>query len=701
MARPEILYPLFAGVDGLKGVGPAAAKALTRLGIATRRDLLFHLPTGVIDRRPVHSLEDAAPGQVTTLEVEVMGHTPPRRRGAPYRVAVKGGGAVMDVLFFRAVGDWLTRLLPVGEPRVISGKLDLYQDRWQMPHPEVFDPAEESERPDFEPVYPLTEGLTHRHLAKLVAQVLDDLPKLPDWHDPALTLREGWPDFAAALTALHRPGPADDGDDVPGAAARLAAQSRLAYDEMLSHQLALALSRQSMKRSRGRPTVEDTPLTGAAGAAFAFPPTGAQHRALAEIRADMGGADRMMRLLQGDVGSGKTWVATMALMIAVSAGGQGVMMAPTEMLARQHGAGLRAAAEAAGVELVVLTGRDTGAERRAKLEAIASGQAGIVVGTHALFSGDVAYRDLRLAVIDEQHRFGVRQRMELTGKAPTGCDLLLMTATPIPRTLALAGYGDLDISVLDEKPPGRQPVDTRAVPSDRIDQVIERLRGQIETGRRAYWVCPLVEENPESAGVAAAKRAEALSAALGPGRVALVHGQMAPEARDRAMADFQAGRAQVLVATTVIEVGVDVPEATIMVIEQAERFGLAQLHQLRGRVGRGSGASFCLLLYDPPLGETAAARLQTLRDSDDGFAIAERDLDLRGAGDLMGTAQSGLPRFRLADLERDTRLMAIAHDDARRIMATDPGLEGDRGRALRILLYLMERDASVRLLRAG
>ncbi|MEL6198412.1 MAG: ATP-dependent DNA helicase RecG, partial [Pseudomonadota bacterium] len=423
--------------------------------------------------------------------------------------------------------------------------------------------------------------------------------------------------------------------------------------------------------------------------------------ALQEIRADMGEPERMMRLLQGDVGAGKTWVAAMALMIAVSAGGQGALMAPTEILARQHAESLGPIAQAAGVHLTLLTGRDKGAARREKLEAIAQGRAQIVIGTHALFSADVAFADLRLAVIDEQHRFGVRQRLELTAKAPKGCDLLIMTATPIPRTLALTGYGDLDISVLNEKPPGRTPVDTRVLPLDKTDAVIERLKSAVAEGRRAYWVCPLVEERADSDLTAAEARAADLAARLGPDRVALVHGQMPPEARDAAMAAFQSGARQVLVATTVIEVGVDVPEATIMVIEQADRFGLAQLHQLRGRVGRGAGASHCLLLYTPPLGETAAERLQVMRDSEDGFVIAEKDLALRGAGDLIGTAQSGLPRFAVADPETDRRLMEIAHDDARRILATDPGLSGPRGEALRLLLYLHERDASVRMLKGG
>ncbi|MEM6945719.1 MAG: ATP-dependent DNA helicase RecG, partial [Pseudomonadota bacterium] len=424
-------------------------------------------------------------------------------------------------------------------------------------------------------------------------------------------------------------------------------------------------------------------------------------RVLGEIAADMAAPDRMMRLLQGDVGAGKTWVAALATAIAAAAGGQGALMAPTEILARQHAANLTPVMSSAGVEVVLLTGRDRGSARAAKLAAIADGRAKLVIGTHALFSGDVAFADLRLAVIDEQHRFGVRQRMELSAKAPRGCDLLIMTATPIPRTLALAGYGDLDISILDEKPPGRSPIDTRLISADRLDDVVERLGAVLAAGRRAYWVCPAVEDRPDSDAVAAEARAQMLAGRLGAEHVALVHGQMPAEAKDGAMEAFQSGARRLLVATTVIEVGVDVPEATIMVVEQADRFGLAQLHQLRGRVGRGAGQSHCLLLYDAPLGETAVARLAILRDSEDGFRIAEEDLRLRGAGDVIGTAQSGLPRFRLADLERDTALMEIARDDARRILATDPTLTSPRGEALKVLLYLMERDASVRLLKSG
>ena len=696
MSRPEVLFPLFADLTGLPGVGARTAKLFEKLGATRVVDLLMLAPTGVVDRRPTESLVGMASGTTVTVAVEVGERRRGRSANSPYRITVRGGGQAFELLFFRAKGDWLAQQLPRGARRVVSGRVEFWEGRMQMPHPDlILTEAEAAGLPPFEPVYPLTQGLGQRAVAKAVTAALTRLPALDEWLDAELARREGWPGWARAVRALHTP----DGRQALSPAAP--ARQRLAYDELLSHQLALQLSRARMKRGTGRRNVGSGELQVAAAEAFGYAPTAAQERALAEITADMADETRMMRLLQGDVGSGKTWVAAMMLLVAVEAGGQGALMAPTEILARQHAMGLAPIAEAAGLHLTLLTGRDKGGQRADRLDRIADGRAQIIVGTHALFSRDVGFHDLRAVVIDEQHRFGVRQRMELTAKAPRGADVLVMTATPIPRTLALAGYGDLDISVLDEKPPGRQPIETRLVSMSRYGDVVERLRAALAQGRRAYWVCPLVEESAESDLVAAEARARELAGALGPDTVALVHGQMSAAAKDAAMADFQTGRRQVLVATTVVEVGVDVPEATIMVIEQAESFGLAQLHQLRGRVGRGQGQSFCLLLFRPPLGETAEARLAVMRDSQDGFRIAEEDLRLRGAGDLLGTAQSGLPRFRIADLQTDARLSELAREDARMTVHSDPDLASPRGRALRTLLYLMERESSVRLLKGG
>jgi ATP-dependent DNA helicase RecG len=563
-----------------------------------------------------------------------------------------------------------------------------------MVHPDhVLRLEEAGEVPAYEPVYPLTAGLTQRMLAKAAAGALTRLPMVAEWIDPGLMAREGWPDWAQALRVAHLP-------DGPAAlAATHPARVRLAYDELLAHQLTLAIARQRIRRSKGIVSEGAGALRDKVLKSLPYAPTGAQVRAIAEVAADMAMPLRMNRLLQGDVGAGKTLVAFLALLIAVEAGGQGVMMAPTEILARQHFEGLAPLARAAGVRLELLTGRDRGTDRAMKLEDLAMGRIPILVGTHAVFQKDVEFKDLRLAVVDEQHRFGVAQRMELGSKG-AAVDVLVMTATPIPRSLALATHGDMDVSVLDEKPAGRKPIRTAMVSVERLDEVVEHLRKAVAEGRQAYWVCPLVEESEVVDYASAEERFKVLRAALGD-RVGLVHGQMPPAEKDAAMARFVGGETSVLVATTVIEVGVNVPNATIMVIEQAESFGLAQLHQLRGRVGRGEAASTCLLLYQPPLNETGARRLMTIRDTEDGFRISEEDLAMRGAGDLIGTAQSGLPRFRVADLERQAALMALAQTDARKLMHDDPDLETPRGQAARVLLWLMDQDRAIRLMSVG
>ncbi|MGI3167846.1 ATP-dependent DNA helicase RecG [Pseudooceanicola sp. C21-150M6] len=691
--RPEILFPLFAEATVLAGIGPKIAKALAQMGVETPRDLLFLLPHGVIDRRRRDTIRGAAAPGVVTVEVTVKAHRAPARRGGAARVLVQDSEEDFPIVFFHARGDYLTKILPVGEKRVVSGKLELFDGILQMVHPDYILPLSEADDvPEFEPVYPLTQGVTQRVMGRAVRGALERAPDLAEWIDPSLKSERAWPGWQAALSRVHAP-QAEIGPNDP-------ARMRLAYDELLAHQLTLALARARTRRGKGRTSLSTQQLQNKVLNSLPYAPTAAQVRAVKEIATDMTGGARMSRLLQGDVGAGKTLVAFLALLIAVEAGGQGVMMAPTEILARQHMEGLEPLARAAGIRLDVLTGRDKGRDRTAKLTALEAGEIDILVGTHAVFQADVVFHDLRLAVIDEQHRFGVRQRLEL-GRKGALADVLVMTATPIPRSLSLAQYGDMDISVLDEKPPGRKPIVTALISTDRMEEVVDRLRRAVAEGRRAYWVCPLVEESEVSDLTAAEERFRYLRSALGEDVVTLVHGQMPPAQKDQAMADFVAGRRQVLVATTVIEVGVNVPEASIMVIERAESFGLAQLHQLRGRVGRGAAQATCLMMYRAPMSETAEKRLTLMRETEDGFRIAEADLTMRGAGDVIGTAQSGLPRFRIADLERDTGLMAVAQTDARALLAADPQLEGARGKAARHLLWLMGQDTAIQLISVG
>ena len=702
--RPDILTPLFASLRGLPGVGPKTALLYDRLldGVGVEAgqgarivDLLFHLPTGIIDRRLRPGVARAPEGAIVTLRLTIDRHrAPPRGSRAPYRVYGWDETGEIALVFFSARADWLTKLLPEGEVRWVSGRVEWFNGAPQMVHPDhVVSEADFATLPLIEPVYPQTEGLTSRGIAKAVSGALERLPRLPEWQDPEWIARQRWPDFGAALAAAHHP------EAAPGEASDALPLARLAYDEFLAQQLTLALVRASAKRSAKPPRIATGELTGRILDALPYAPTGSQERAVEDIRADLARPERMLRLLQGDVGAGKTLVAVLASAMAIEAGGQAAIMAPTDLLARQHARSLAPLAEAAGIEWAVLTGREKGAARERILEGLASRRIRLLVGTHALFQGPVEFADLALAVVDEQHRFGVHQRLALTSKG-SATDLLVMTATPIPRTLMMSFFGDLDVSRLTEKPAGRQPIATRIASADRMGEIVEGLGRAIANGQKVYWVSPLVEESETSDLAAAVARHEELTQALGP-IVGLVHGRMKAEEKDAAMRAFQEGETRLLVATTVIEVGVDVPDATIMVIEHAERFGLAQLHQLRGRVGRGSEASSCLLVYKAPLGETARARLEIMRSTEDGFLIAEEDLKLRGGGEVLGTKQSGLPGFRLARLDLHADLLETARDDARLILARDPELSSERGRALRVLLHLFDQDQGVRLIKAG
>ncbi|WP_375464155.1 ATP-dependent DNA helicase RecG [uncultured Methylobacterium sp.] len=708
--RPSILDPLFAPVRGLPGVGAKMAPMIERLLGTPEQparivDLLFHLPQGGTARQLIGSISEAPVGEPVTVGVTVVGHRAAQAGAGrrPHRVLVEDATGDISLVFFGMPAARVERMLPLGAHRFVSGRIDLWDGQRQMVHPSrVVDAEGLAALPAVEPIYGATEGLTSRAIGKLALAALERLPVLPEWQDAAWLRQNGLPAFADALRTEHRPEEAPkpptlgaDGTATPPPATP--SRKRLAYDELLASQLALALLRARARRKAGRVNAGDGRLSARIEAGLPFALTGAQGRAVAEIRADLASDRRMLRLLQGDVGSGKTAVALLAMASACEAGRQAALMAPTEILARQHFE--RLAPLAGPLRLRLMTGRDRAAERRATLADLAAGEIDILVGTHALFQDGVVFSDLGLAVVDEQHRFGVHQRLALGAKG-AAVDILVMTATPIPRTLALTFFGDMDVSVLDEKPAGRRPIRTLTIPTERLDAVVAGLERALEAGERVYWICPLVAESEFLDLAAAAERFDDLKRHFGDA-VGLIHGRMPGPDKDAAMARFVSGAARVLVATTVVEVGVDVPEATIMVIEHAERFGLAQLHQLRGRVGRGSKASSCLLLYRGPLGQVARARLEMMRESEDGFRIAEADLRLRGEGEVLGTRQSGLAAFRLARLESDGALLEVARDDARLIVERDPSLKTERGRALRVLLYLFERDAAIRLLDAG
>jgi ATP-dependent DNA helicase RecG len=703
--RPPELTPLFASAEVLKGVGPrviALLKKALRLppGVILPRviDMLWHLPTGVIDRRAEPTVAAALPGTIATLKVRVLKHKAPPRGNtkAPYKVATEDETGRLDLVFFRAERSFVERQLPVGEERYVSGRVERYGETLQMAHPDyIVAPNNRGDLPLLEPVYPLTGGLSGKVLLKAERQALERVPPMQEWQDAAWLKQRGWPTFTEALKRLHHP---EDAADVSAGSAPL---QRLAYDELLANQLALAMVRESFKAQRGRPVRGDGRLRAKIVAALPFALTNSQKTALSEIEADISAPRRMLRLLQGDVGSGKTVVALLAMAVAVEAGAQSALMAPTEVLARQHMETIAPLAEQAGIRVGLLTGREKGRVRDDILARLASGDIDILIGTHALFQADVVFHDLAFAVIDEQHRFGVHQRLALQTKGGGGgANMLVMTATPIPRTLLMTHYGDLEVSKLTEKPAGRKPIVTKQIATGLMEKLIARIKAQLAEGAQVYWVCPLIESSDVSDLAAAEERHAHLTQVLGEG-VGLLHGGMNATAKDATMAAFADGNLKVLVATTVIEVGVNVPNANIMVIEHAERFGLAQLHQLRGRVGRGSRESFCMLLYQEPLTRTAQKRLAMMEDTEDGFLIAEKDLELRGGGEVLGARQSGEAEFRVAGGAGFSELLSAAHDDARMILSADPHLTTERGEALRRLLYVFECDEAIRLFRAA
>ena len=708
--RPPEIFQLFAATTSLSGVGAKLAAVLEKRVGSHVIDVLRHLPIGLTDRRQRPALSAVVDGSIATFEILVMKHDRPAhgvRR--PYRVFCQNETGELELVFFHAHSDYIAKQLPVGARRIVSGRVDLFQGRVQMAHPDhIVAPENSDSMPLLEPIYPLTAGLTPKILRRTLSDALTRLPDLPEWIPEAILSTRKWPGFADAMRAVHAP--QSEADLLPTSPAR----ARLAFDELLANQLALIMVRQQAGDSApGRSFTTSGQLVGALKDSLAFDMTAAQHRAISEITADQVAPKRMLRMLQGDVGSGKTLVALAAMLTAVESGAQAALLAPTEVLARQHHASLSALLQPLQIEVGLLLGQGrtsaqkpdasqqnqaepppTQRSRKATLAAMADGTLSLVVGTHALLSDTAIFKDLGVAVIDEQHRFGVRQRI-LLGEKGRNVDVMVMTATPIPRSLAMTAYGDLDHSQLDEKPVGRLPIDTRVIAGERLDDIVDGLRRALGDGKRAYWICPLVDESDQLDIAAAEARFASLSHALPGISVALAHGKMKAAERDSAMQDFRTGRAQLLVATTVVEVGVDVPEASIIVIEHAERFGLAQLHQLRGRVGRSSTQSSCLLVYYPPLSETASKRLSVMRETNDGFVIAEEDLSLRGPGEFLGQRQSGVPEFVLADLAVHRDLLAMARTEAHTLLAANASSH------INLLLCLFERDSAVKFLAAG
>ncbi len=692
--RPQDLFPVFADVTTLKGVGPRVSEALGRAMGTRVKDLLLTPPSGLIDRSYRPQISGAKANEICTFTVTVGRHMPPTHKSRPYRIRVFDETGDMTLTFFKARADYLNRTLPEGASRIISGKTEVFNAELQMTHPDyVLAPENADDLPLYETLYPLSAGLSQKIARKAMMGALQVLPTLPEWLDAAMLKQQDWPSFHEAILRLHTPEhPVDVKVNAPP-------RLRLAYDELFAKQLAMALVRENTRRSKGRSLktnghyVKDV-LKGAP-----FKPTGAQTRVFAEISADMSSPYRVARLLQGDVGSGKTFVAAMACAQAAEAGAQTALMAPTEILARQHGETLKAFLAPAGLTVEVITGRDKGKPREALMTGLTEGYIDVVIGTHALFQEKVKFKDLGLVIIDEQHRFGVRDRLKLTEKGDKP-DLLVMTATPIPRTLALTSYGDLDISKLDEKPAGRLPIETRIIPMQRLDDIIDAVGRAVKAGNQVYWVCPLVEDSELIDLSSVEDRHRQLTAIFGD-RVGLLHGRLSAQEKEAMSQAFKRGSYDILVATTVIEVGVDAPNATVIVIEHAERFGLAQLHQLRGRVGRGDKQSSCILLYQGPLSVNGKARLEIMRQTEDGFLIAEKDWELRGSGDLLGAKQSGLPNYKLADLDKHKSLLETAVQDARLLAQTDPALKSPRGEAARNLLYLFEQDYGIALMKAG
>lgn len=698
--RPDLI--LFEPLAKRLKLSPYHRGILARISIVTVKDLLFHLPNTVHSRRFFESIQDLKTfySDAANLSVkagfigEVVVHETARVNHIPTRVIVKDASGGMEVVFFHIKPSYLLTKLPVGRRFAFGGSINTYLGRIHMVQPEVIlDPIQKSQLEGNDRIYGLTKGLSQNFFRKVMPVILDAIPNVPEW-DEHTTQENQWPSWSDAIKSLHTAN--SDMDLIPSTPARL----RLAYDELLAHQLSMILVKNAYHRAAGIPKTAEGTLVKKAMDLIPFQLTNAQIMALNQTLDDLKSGHQMHRLIQGDVGSGKTIVALLAMLQTVESGFQATLLAPTDILARQHFASIKPLCEKLGIEIRLFTGRDKTKERRINNDDLQSGAIHIAVGTHALIQETIQFKHLGLAVIDEQHKFGVAQRAALSEKG-NFIDTLFMSATPIPRTILLARYGDLDVSIIDEKPPGRKDIKTLVMPSAKEAELIASLDRSINTGNQIYWVCPLIEESDVLNLTASEDRFKQLCDALPHRRIGMVHGRMKGSDKDAVMMEFKQGNWDILVATTVIEVGVDVPRATIMVIEHAERFGLAQLHQLRGRIGRNDQESTCILLYAPNPTNIAQARLTIMRETNDGFKIAEEDLKLRGGGEIASTRQSGFPDYIFADPMQHKNLMETAYSSATELLKKNPDLLGNKGDAIRLLLKLYNRDDTLRYVRSG
>ena len=692
--RPEKIKSIYSSISELPGVGPKIENLFNRMGIFRNLHFLWHIPYNVIKRQKHLNIHEAEINSLVTLKIKVLRHKPSRFKRQPYKINCICGETPIDIVYFYARHPVMRATLPVGKEKYVSGKLEYFRNNFQITHPShIIDAEQIKSLKDIEPVYSLTSGLSQRIVLKYLDKILNSLPKFDEWIEKKILKKYSFENWNKSINSIHNPKNSEDliNNNI--------FRRRLAYDELLAHQLAISIIRNSNQKKLGIFFNKKSNLTENFIKKLPFELTKSQNKAWDEIKEDLMSRDQMVRLLQGDVGSGKTIIALLSMLLAVESGYQASIMVPTSILANQHFQNISELLKHSSIKIILLTGKDKGKNRLEKIKIIENGEANIIIGTHALIQDDINFKSIGIVVVDEQHRFGVFQRMAFTYKGVRP-SVLVMSATPIPRTLSLAAYGDMDETRITEKPIGRLPIITTSLKFINEFKLIKRLKEKIKTGEKTYWICPLVEESEELDLKAATTRYNNLNKIFKK-QVLLVHGRLHEKEKEEIMEKFKNENYKILVATTVIEVGIDIKDATTIIIEHAERFGLAQLHQLRGRVGRNNLQSYCILLHKDSIGDNAKRRINKMKATNDGFEIAEEDLNIRGPGEILGKKQSGIPSFKLADLTYDADLLKDAREAATEIINTNPKLNNNHGNNLKELLYLFERDVAIKTLQAG